>query len=143
MAEAFFMWCSGVMSVVAVLGLLGWLVKPRLIQWIRVEVIEPMQTIKKQVTENSHANPEPTVLDRLSDVIDRVEKTDRSVLALTTIVGNLDGKADRIEHKAERLDGKAERLERKVEDHLSWSKKTTDRINDRLDAVERPADDET
>lgn len=140
MAELFFMWCGGVMSVVGVLGLVGWLVKPRLIEWLRVEVLEPMQTIKKQVTENSHSNPEPTVLDALSDVREEIKgakvavaalaedqkKTDRSVIALTTIVGNLDGSVSRVDSKLQR--------------HLTWSKKTTGQINDRLDAVEQPGD---
>lgn len=138
MAELFFMWCGGVMSVVAVLGLIGWLVKPRLVEWIRVEVLEPVQMIKKQVTENHHSNPEPTVLDLLSDVKKEVrdakasvaslasdqQKTDRSVLALTSIVGRLDGKVDRVDTKLQR--------------HLTWSKSTTDQINGRLDAVEQP-----
>lgn len=51
-----------------IVGFLWWLGKPRFVEWIRSELIAPVQATHKQVSENHHDNETPTVLDRIDDV---------------------------------------------------------------------------
>lgn len=39
-----------------------------LLPWLREHLVGPVQQVKKQVSENQHANQQPTVLDRIDDV---------------------------------------------------------------------------
>jgi hypothetical protein len=39
-----------------------------LLPYLREHLVDPVREVKKQVTENSHSNPEPTVLDKIDDV---------------------------------------------------------------------------
>lgn len=57
-----------VIGVGTLIGFIWWLGKPRFMEWLRAEVLNPVQETHKQVTVNHHSSTNPTVLDRIDDV---------------------------------------------------------------------------
>lgn len=60
-------------TTLAVCAVVGMLVRWVLLPYLREHLVEPMKTVKKQVTENHHSNHEPTVLDHIDDVGQQIE----------------------------------------------------------------------
>jgi len=59
----------GVLTAITLcLGLLGLAVRFILLPYVREHLVEPVRSVEKQVTENHHANPHPTLPDRLSEL---------------------------------------------------------------------------
>lgn len=65
-------WTIGTLIGLSVL--IGLAVKYLLMPYLRDHLIVPMRQVEKQVSENSHSNREPTVLDRIDDVQDTVNR---------------------------------------------------------------------
>lgn len=52
----------------SVLVLLGLAVRFILYPWLRDQLLAPQKEIHRQVTENNHSNPSPTLPDRIEDL---------------------------------------------------------------------------
>lgn len=59
-------WALG--TVLVLCTLTGLAVRFVLMPYLRDHLVKPMKQVEKQVTENHHSNPKPTVLDRIDDV---------------------------------------------------------------------------
>lgn len=84
-------------------GVVKWIVLPNLSDWLdkRLDPIEKaLSETHKQVTENHHSNPNPTVLDLLLDL--------------------LDGQSS--------MRGEFEALSKALDSHLGWSNEEVDRL---------------
>ena len=60
-------WSLGTM--IAVLTLIGLVTKFVLLPYLKEHLIGPVQIVQRQVAENQHVNPTPTLLDLLEDII--------------------------------------------------------------------------
>lgn len=85
-------------TTLTILIITGLAVRYILVPYLRDQLITPVSETHKQVTENSHHNEQPTVMDRISDV--------------DTAVG------------AVRVDVKA--LAHVMDEHMMWSDRWTD-----------------
>lgn len=72
-------------ALVSVCVLLGLVVRFVLVPYMREALVKPVQETHRQVTQNRHANPEPTVLDRIDDVHDSVKRLTDTVVAVQAI----------------------------------------------------------
>lgn len=96
-------------------GIKVWrMVKHAAMEWLRTELVEPVSEVqesvaevRKQVTENHHSNPEPTLPDRLSDV-----RQDLAELHEDVRISN-----------------------RFMEAHTNWSQEWTERIEKTVDEL--------
>ena len=59
-------WTLG--TIIALSAVLGLAVRLILLPYLREHLVKPMRQVEKQVTENHHSNPKPTILDRLDDI---------------------------------------------------------------------------
>lgn len=59
-------WTLG--TIIALSTVLGLAVRLILLPYLREHLVKPMRQVEKQVTENHHSNPKPTILDRLDDI---------------------------------------------------------------------------
>lgn len=76
------------------LGLIGLAVRYALLPWLREHLVEPVEHVKKQVTENHHANAMPTLPDRIDDVAQQVFDASLQVSALARMFdGHLESAA--------------------------------------------------
>lgn len=57
--------CGSIITVAGAAGVVWWLVKPRIAEWVERELIQPVRETHHQVTVNHHSSDEPTILDRL------------------------------------------------------------------------------
>lgn len=87
-------------AVLLAFTLAGLAVRYVLLPYLREHLIAPVKETNKQVTENHHSNPNPTVLDRIDDVSHQVAENTTETRAL-----------------ARMFDG-----------HLDWSQREVDRI---------------
>lgn len=85
-------------------GLFTALLKYGLLPWLRENLVKPVNATHRQVTVNHHSSPEPTLLDKLDDVIQGIQEANEQVIK-------------GIEQTNERLDT-----------HLDWSHEETRRI---------------
>lgn len=93
--------------VLALLALLGLAVRYVLVPYLRDHLVGPVQETHKQVTQNRHANPEPTLLDRLDDVHDDVRRLADTVAAVQA-VANAAARSTAGAH-------------RRLDQHMSWA----------------------
>lgn len=80
-----------VLAVLALLGV-GWkfVVLPNL----REQLLEPVKETNRQVTENKHANRDPTMLDRLHDLEQLVEAVGLNQTAILRRLGRHIGESE-------------------------------------------------
>lgn len=74
--------CGALVSMCVLLGLL---VRFVLVPYLRDSLVTPVQETHRQVTQNRHANVEPTVLDRIDDVHDAVKRLGDTVAAVQAV----------------------------------------------------------
>lgn len=60
--------CGSIVTVAGAAGVVWWLVKPRVADWVEDTLLRPVRETHHQVTVNHHSSGEPTVLDKISDV---------------------------------------------------------------------------
>jgi hypothetical protein len=94
-------------ALVSVCVLLGLLVRYVLVPYMRDQLVTPVQETHRQVTQNRHANPEPTVLDRIDDVHDDVRRLADTVAAVQA-VANAAARSTAGAH-------------RRLDQHMSWA----------------------
>lgn len=63
--------------VLGVSSIIGLLVRYALLPYLQLHLVKPVAEVRKQVTENSHRNAEPTVLDKLDDLATDVHTLSR------------------------------------------------------------------
>lgn len=101
-------WVIG--TALGLLMLAGLAVRYVLIPYLRDHLVQPVADVHKQVTENHHANAQPTMLDRIDDVHTEVR-------ALAKVMdGHLDASdrwLDHITRELHDLHDKVRRLGRK------------------------------
>jgi hypothetical protein len=56
-----------------------------LVPYLRDHLVRPVQETHRQVTQNRHANVEPTVLDRIDDVHDAVRRVADTMVAVQAV----------------------------------------------------------
>jgi hypothetical protein len=61
----------------SVIVFVGLAVRFVLVPYLRDHLVQPVQEVKRQVTENSHANAEPTLPDLIDDVRGEVRALSR------------------------------------------------------------------
>lgn len=107
-----------ILTLIGVCTLVGFATKFVLLPWLRDHLVTPMQTVERQVSENSHANKPPTVLDRIDDVQQSVND-----------LGNwiTESRQDR---KA--LHDELGRLQHRLDTHLGWSHEEANRLWKRI-----------
>lgn len=66
--------CGGVVTLAAFVGVIWWLVKPRVVEWFEATLVKPVRETHHQVTVNHHSSKEPTVLDRIDTVQRKVDE---------------------------------------------------------------------
>lgn len=95
---------------VGVLVILGafwrWVILPNL----REQLFKPVEETRRQVTDNAHNNPSPTVLDRIDDVGEQL----RELAGTVDAIGLTQGAVLRVA-------GKLQRLEKTLSAHLKLS----------------------
>lgn len=106
--------------VVAVAGLVGgvvaFLVKYALLPWLLTHVAIPVAETRKQVTENSHKNDTPTVLDRIDEVKTQGDRIERLAKDSHDEVGMLSKMFDRHVDWSEYQDEELKRVQDKVDE---------------------------
>lgn len=55
-------------ALLALLGMLWWLVKPRAVEWFRREVLQPVRETHQSVTVNGHVSETPTLRDQVDSL---------------------------------------------------------------------------
>lgn len=98
-------WVIGTLAAGAAAA--GWCARYIVLPWLRANLVNPVEHVKKQVTENQHSNKVPTVLDRLDDVQEAV-----ATLTLKVEAAHLAANIDRA----------------RLETHLGWSHEEVNRI---------------
>lgn len=68
--------CGGIITLAGAAGVIWWLVKPRITDWLEDQLVRPMRETHHQVTVNHHSSAEPTILDRL-DTLTKGQQTQR------------------------------------------------------------------
>lgn len=96
--------------------LLGLAVKFVLMPYLKEHLVRPMKQVEKQVSENAHANKQPTVLDRIDDVKVQVESLS---------AGIEEARADRLA------------LHRMFAEHSDWSQRWVDVIEREIALLRR------
>lgn len=94
-------------ALVSLCVLLGLVVRFVLVPYLRDQLVRPVQETHRQVTQNRHANPEPTVLDRIDDVHDEVKML-RDTFAAVQAVANAAARSSAAAH-------------RKLDQHSAWA----------------------
>lgn len=102
------------MTLVGLCTLVGFLVKFVLFPWLQAHLVRPMRTVERQVSENSHTNARPTVLDRIGDVQTSVEDLAEWIT---------ESREDRARLHAELIV-----LARRLDTHLGWSHEEANRL---------------
>lgn len=59
---------GAVVTLAGAIGVLWWLVKPRVAAWAESQILGPVRETHHQVTVNHHSSAEPTVLDKIDTV---------------------------------------------------------------------------
>ena len=98
-------WVLG--TIVTGLVLIGFAVRYVLMPYLRDHLVKPVEAVRKQVTDNHHANAEPTLPDRIDEV-----RTEVSALARF-----LEGHVQSSERWLDMLVARIEALEDKVRHH--------------------------
>lgn len=106
-------WMLG--TLLSLSTLVGLLTRFVLIPYIKEHVVSPMQDVRRQVTENHHTNPVPTVLDRIDDVSQQIKEW---------------GEESR-------------ELRRQVDEHMSWSARWVDLIEREIGLLRREREEES
>lgn len=77
-------WVIG--TIIGMLVILAYAVRFILIPYLRDTLVAPIKETHKQVTENHHSNAQPTVLDRIDDVQQDVQRTQGDVRSLMRVM---------------------------------------------------------
>lgn len=80
----------------AVCALLAILWRVVVLPNLREQLFKPIQESHRQVTQNRHANPQPTVLDRLDDIENSVELVGLNLLAVLRRLGESERDRERL-----------------------------------------------
>lgn len=108
-------------TILSVCALIGLAVRVALVPYLRDTLVRPVQETHRQVTQNRHANPEPTVLDRIDDVHDAVRRMS-DTLAAVQAVANAAARSSAGAH-------------RRIDHHTAWADHETNRL---WSAMKRP-----
>ena len=100
-------WALG--TTISLCTIAGLAVKFVLLPYVKEHIVAPVRQTEKQVSENHHSNEEPTVLDKIADVSDKVEGIRQEVQVVARI----------------------------HEGHLNWSDKWTRRIEADLETIKK------
>lgn len=104
-------YAGALLSTFAVLGLV---VRYALVPYLRDQLVIPVKETHRQVTQNRHQNREPTVLDRIDDVHDAVQRVEASVVAVQAVA-----------NAAARSAGGAHR---RLDQHVAWAREEDTRL---------------
>lgn len=74
-------WTLG--TLLSLATLVGIATKFVLLPYIRAHVVDPLRETRHQVTVNHHSSTEPTVLDRIDDVANKVDALGETVTELS------------------------------------------------------------
>jgi hypothetical protein len=86
---------GGLTAVTLAFGLVGLAVRYALLPWLREHLVIPVNQVKKQVTENHHANETPTIPDRIDDVAVQVFDASLQIASLARMFdGHLEQAAE-------------------------------------------------
>lgn len=108
-------WILGTVTALCVLG--GFVVRFVILPWLQAHLVVPVRETREQVAENGHVDEDnPTIPDRLEDL--------RAQVASATT-----------DHLAQARDVRA--LTRVLDEHLRWSNRWVDEVDDRLAKLSR------
>jgi len=108
-------WTLGTATTLVVL--IAMAVKFILLPWLRDHLVAPVNRVHRQVAENGHAHePHPTIPDRLEDLSEKVDEATSA-------------------HAEQARDMKA--LARVLDEHLRWSDRWVDVVNQEIDLLKR------
>lgn len=108
-------WLLGTVLSLCILG--GFVVRFVILPWLQAHLVEPVKDTQHQVTENQHQSDTPTLPDRIEDLTDAVHAATR-------------------DHVTQGRDIRA--LTRVLDEHLRWSNRWVDEVDDRLEKLSRP-----
>lgn len=100
-------------SAVSLCILIGLAVRFALLPWLERHLVSPVKETRKQVTENHHSNPRPTVLDRIDDVSKQVAENTRETRAMARM---FDGHLEWSQHEVDRIWSRLEEDRRRKEE---------------------------
>lgn len=89
-------------TFLAALTIAGLAVRYLLMPYLRDHLVKPVEQVRKQVSENGHANEEPTVLDRIAEVKEDVAGVKTDIGAVVRVVDEHLAYSDRWTHLMER-----------------------------------------
>ena len=98
-------------ALIAIIAAVWWFLAPRLKSWAERELLQPVKRVDRQVSENHHANAQPTLPDRLDTVSGQLMRlagqvTDHQAASMRTIqhmnrrIGALERRVDHMESNA-------------------------------------------
>jgi hypothetical protein len=112
-------WILGTTLTLCLLG--GFVVRFVVFPWIQAHLVEPVKDTNHQVSVNAHQSPEPTIPDRIDDLSAQVT-------------------AATLDHVSQGRDIRA--LTRVLDEHLRWSNRWVDEVDDRLNQISRGTEKE-
>ncbi len=101
-------------ATLGVLALVGLAVRFVLVPYLREHLVRPVQETHRQVTQNRHESREPTVVDRIDDVLGEVRRLADSTTA-TQSIANAALKS-------------ASGAHRRIDDHVAWAREEDNRL---------------
>lgn len=121
MADALGIAGAVVVLLVGICTLIGLAVRYALMPYLDLHLVQPLretreaaQEARKQVTENHHSNPRPTVLDRIDDVAQQVAANTRltadNTAAVDTLARMFDGHLEQAQDTTERFQVEVDRI---------------------------------
>lgn len=66
-------------ALAGLLGIVWWLIKPRVVGWVRHQLINPVQETHASITVNGHVSDTPTLRDQVDTLMDRSETNATSI----------------------------------------------------------------
>lgn len=107
-------WILGTVLSLCILG--GFVTRFIVLPWLKDHLLEPVKDTHHQVSVNAHQSEEPTIPDRIEDLAGQLTTATR-------------------DHLAQGRDIRA--LTRVLDEHLRWSNRWVDQVDDRLDKLSR------
>lgn len=81
---------AGLLGALSTIGaFVAWLVVPRFLEWLRRELVDPVQEVRHQVAVNSGKSIPPTMLDKISNLNDAVVEIRSSITQLRELIADL------------------------------------------------------
>jgi hypothetical protein len=109
-------------TLISLCVLAGLAVRYVLLPWLQTHLLEPVKETNHQVSVNAHQSDEPTIPDRIEDLSAQVTAATR-------------------DHVSQGRDIRA--LTRVLDEHLRWSNRWVDEVDERLEKLRRQDGTET